>query len=267
MNKTVFALVTDAKYLTRTYRTISDLRTVGSWHGDIVVVTIDFHLSEEYKRKFNIIEKKFDIIDKSYLLFRIGPDGFENSDKREINKLNQWEKFHIFDDYFLNWDRVVFLDAGLRVLDNVSYILELNYKGKLLAPIDGIRPRDIFRFQVDHGNEYEINKLISDFGHEILDSRYMLNCIWVYDTNILKICNKKQLIDAMNKYPICRTNEMTIMNILFHFKYKLWEPFPSISSNGKYLFEWCDGNNPNTNWRNYCFLKYPISISINSSPI
>ena len=46
------------------------------------------------------------------------------------------------------------------------------------------------------------------------------------DTNILNLCNKSQMIEAMNKYTLCKTNEMGIMNLLLTFKYNLWEPFP-----------------------------------------
>ena len=205
------------------------------------------------------------------MINEIGPNGFHNSDKRELLKLNQWEKLHVFDDYFLKWDRVVFLDAGLRVLDDVKYILELDYKNKILAPIDAkqlnISTDSIFKHQLEHNDANKIANVINDFGENIFEQHHMLNCMWVYDTNILKICNKDQLIEAMNKYTVCRTNEMGIMNLLFHFKYKLWEKFPPVASNGKFLFEWCElNNNFHTTWQNYCFLKYPVTISLNQSP-
>ena len=271
MVKTAFVLVSDHQYFHKASATIRDLRTVGKWSGDLALITIDFNLDEQYKIDNNIIEQKFTSIDKTYLLQKIGTNGFENSDKREIYKLNQWEKLHVFDNYFLKWDRIVFLDAGLRVLDDVKCILDLDYKNKILAPIDGTqlitRSTDIFRHQLDLNNTEVINLVKHDFGEDIFDSNFMLNCMWVYDTNILHICNKEQLIDAMNTYTVCRTNEMGIMNLLFHFKYKLWEKFPPISSNGKFLFEWCElNNNFHTTWQNYCFLKYPVSISLNQFP-
>ena len=271
MNKTTFVLVTDINYLYKAQVTIRDLRYTGKWNGDLILITLDFNLDEIYKNQQNIIELKFPSIDKMHLLNEIGPNGFLNSDKRELNKLNQWEKLHVFDDYFLKWDRVVFLDAGLRVLEDVKYILELDYKNKLLAPVDGVqlysRPNDIFKYQLDHNDAGKINLIKNDFGENIFEQQYMLNCMWIYDTNILKICNKEQLIDAMNKYPICRTNEMGIMNLLFHFKYKLWHKFPAFASNCKYLFEWCElNNNFPTTWKNYCFLKYPATISLHQLP-
>lgn len=271
MDKTVFTLVTDYAYFRKAIITINDLRNIGKWIGDIILITIDFDLDIKYKNDNNIIEKKFNTIDKKNLIKEIGPNGFKNSDKRELFKLNQWEKLHIFDDYFLKWGRVIFLDAGLRVLDDVKYILELDYKNKILAPIDGkqltFNPNAIFKHQLDYDNLDKINLVKNDFGENIFEQTHMLNCMWIYDTNILKICNKEQLINAMNKYTVCRTNEMGIMNLLFHFKYKLWEKFPTHASNGKYLFEWCESNNNfHTTWQNYCFLKYPITITLDEKP-
>jgi len=259
---TTFALITDIAYWEKAKKTIIDLRSKGNWKGPIVLATIDFDLNTNFKDFYNIIEVKFAKIDKSILLEKIGPDGFSNSDKRELTKTNQWEKLHIFDDYFKRWERVVFLDAGLRVLDDVSYLLALEYKDKILAPKDGkISQYNRFESQLSKDKPELISSLVSIFGDTILTSNFMLNCIWIYDTSILDICDKNQLIEAMNSYPFCRTNEMGIMNLLFHFKYHLWKPFPIKTLNNKYLFDWCELNNEGTHWKEYCYIKYPVTIS------
>jgi len=261
-NKTAFVLVTNLNYYNKTKRTIIDLRSKGEWTGDIVIITIGFNLNNNFKNFYNITEKQFEQIDKSKLLQAIGQNGFSNSDKREINKLNQWEKFHVFDDYFMNWDRIVFLDAGLRVLDNIKYLLDLDYKNKFLAPKDGKYYEDQkFNCQLSYDDLSMVEKVKRDFGENILNEIYFLNCIWIYDTNILKLCDKSQLIEAMNTYILCRTNEMGIMNLLFRFKYNLWEAFPFKLNSGKILFDWCELNNPGTNWSDYCYIKYPVTIS------
>lgn len=263
MENTIFVLVTDKAYLYKASATINDLKTIGNWHGGIVMITIDFDLDNDYKISQNIIEKKFPLIDKTHLLNEIGPNGFSNSDKREINKLNQWEKLHVFDDFFLQWERVVYLDSGLRVLDDVKYLLDLDYKCAILAHNEPF----LFKTQLCYDNVEKIELIKTDFGEDMFDSNYMLNCMWVYDTNILKICNKQQLIDAMNKYTACKTNEMGIMNLLFHFKYKLWKALPLKNCNGKTLFEWCElVNNFPTTWRDYCFIKYPVTIGLHEIP-
>ena len=260
---TAFVLITDYLYFMKAKRTIIDLRSKGNWKGEIVLITIEFSLNQNFKDFYNIIEVKFDSINKSDLLNKIGLNGFTNSDKREIEKLNQWEKLHVFDDYFMNWNRIIFLDAGLRVLDDVKYLLELDYKNKILAPKDGKNyEKQQFSCQLSYDNPALIEKVKKDFGEDILNETYFLNCIWIYDTHILNICNKQQLIDAMNNYTLCRTNEMGIMNLLLRFKYNLWEPFPFKLHSGKILFDWCELNNPNTTWRDYCYIKYPVTISM-----
>ena len=262
-NDTVFVLVSDLNYFDKAKRTIIDLRTKGNWHGEIILITINFELNTNFKDFYNITEKKFQQIDKSILLFKIGESGFvDTTDKREINKLLQWEKLHVFDDYFFKWSRVVYLDAGLRLFDDVIHLLEIDYTNKILAPKDGkLYENQSFNCQLSYDKPELIDSLKSEFGEQILKSNYMLNCMWIYDTNILKLCDKKQLIEAMNKYTFCKTNEMGIMNILFTFKYNLWERLPIKASNGKILFDWCELNNPNTNWRDYCYIKYPVTIS------
>jgi len=261
---TTFALICDAAYWEKAKKTIIDLRSKGNWCGSIVLATIDFDLQTNFKDFYNITEVKFPHIDKTTLLEKIGQHGFSNSDKRELNKVNQWEKLHTFDEYFKSWDRVIFLDAGLRILDDVVHLLALDYKNKILAPIDGKHNAyNEFKCQLSYDKPELISSLVDEFGSNILESTYMLNCIWIYDTHILNLCDKTQLIEAMNKYPFCRTNEMGIMNLLFHFKYHVWEPFPikASSINNKFLFDWCELNNPGTNWRDYCSMKYPVTIS------
>lgn len=259
---TTFVIVTDLNYFKKAKRTIIDLRTKGNWQKDIVIITINFTLNNNFKEFYNIIEVQFNQIDKSELLNKIGNNGFSNSDKREITKLNQWEKIHVFDDYFMKWNRVVFLDAGLRILDDVKYLLELDYKDKILAPKDGkYNDYNLFKCQLSYDNEEMVEKVKKDFGENILNENYFLNCMWIYDTNILRLCDKNQMIEAMNTYTLCRTNEMGIMNLLLTFKYNLWEPFPFKLDTGKILFDWCESNNPNTTWRDYCYIKYPVTIS------
>lgn len=263
MDDTAFVLISDIGYFHKAKKTIADLRYRGEWKGDIVFITIDFQLNTNFKNYYNIIEVSFPKIDKSILLSKIGK-GFSVGDKREINKILQWEKIHVFDEYFAKWKRIVFIDAGLRIFYSVDNLLNLDYKGKILAPNDAgyyDKKEAIFNCQISHDDKKLVEKIREDFGYDILFKDYFLNCMWIYDTEILKICGKKDLIHIMNEYPLCKNNEMTAMNLLFTFKHKLWQEFPKRADNGKYLFEWCESNHPHsTTWRDYCCIKYPITI-------
>lgn len=268
---TVFVLVTDAGYFTKCKKTICDLRSKGQWTGEIVVICIArFTLPTTFKDFYELSEISFpEIEEKKVLVQKLHYTSFlDTIDGREINLINQWEKLHVFDNYFLNWDRVVFFDAGLRVLDNVhETILLLDYKDSFLAPDDGgnfviPNPNKLFHTQISHTFKKKLLDTVNDFGGEqILQENYFLNCIWVYDTSILSTCSKKDMIDGILKYPICKTNEMALMNLFLHFRHRLWKPFPT-HINKKILFDWSELNNPGpSTWRDYCFIKYPWTIS------
>jgi hypothetical protein len=264
----VFVILTDENYFFRAKKTISDLRSVGKWNGDVAVICVNFNLPINFKKFYNITEVHFQEINKTLLLEQIKTK-FSDGDGRELDKLNQWEKLHVFDEYFLAWDKVIFIDAGLRILDSVEHLLNLECNNSFLAPNDAgfaNKPDKIFSSQISFGNVDLVNKLTNEFGNEILNSHYFLNCIWIYDTKILKIIKKVELIEYMNKYPLCKTNEMTIMNLVIHFKYNLWKQFPHfVPGEKKYLFDWCELNNPTTHWTDYCYLKYPVTINFDDT--
>lgn len=261
MISTVFVTLCDKKYFERAIKTIKLLRTFGEWKGIIVLITIDFDLDDQIKVEYNLIEKKFPPIDKSIMIQKIG-NGFTDGDKREINKLNQWEKLHVFDEYFKQWKRIVFLDAGLHVFDSVNYLLELDFNNKFLCGNDrgdGLIKHNNNNFYTQLSIDYPniIKKLENDFENTInFKSDYFLNCMWVYDSSILEYIKKEEFIKVMNEYPVFKTNEMGVMNIILHFKYKIWVPFPEKTKHGKYLFDWCELNRPGTKWNQYCFIKY-----------
>lgn len=271
---TVFVLTTDHLYFEKARRTIIDLRTVGQWTGDIVLLPIGpVVIKQTFIDFYNLICPRFpEIKEKTELMNKLNYTSFTDTiDGREISKINQWEKLHAFDPYFLQWKRVVFLDAGLRVLDNVhNSILKLDCTGAFMAPDDGgnfvpsPNPNKLFETQISKTFYKQMLDTVNQFGGiKILKQAYFLNCIWMYDTDILHTCTKKEMIEGVLKYPICLTNEMTMMNLFIHFKYGLWKPFPKhIENNAKILFDWCETNNPEpSTWKNYSFLKYPCTIA------
>jgi hypothetical protein len=259
---TVFVTLCDEPYFHKAMQTIKDIRGVGEWTGDLVLITVGFSIPEEAK-KFSVIPVSFPGIPTESLLahFRANPFSVPTCDGREFKKCTQWEKLHVFDSFFCKWERVVFMDAGLRLLDGVGNFLSLEWRGKFLAPDDTWNdPSKTFRCQIEMSkNEKYIEDLSSKY--DFLDQKYFLNCIFIFDTSLLTNTSKEEMIVIMNTFPIWRTNEMGVMNIFFTFHLKVWTPFPTFAKNGKYLFDWCEYNRPNTSWYEYCALKYPVSLS------
>lgn len=280
---TVFVTLCDKSYYSKAISTLRSLRDRGQWTGPTVLITVDFYPDDFVLKDANVLLYPTTHIDTSYLVEQIKANPLnvcknvpENTpsvflepsgtdDNRHLGKLYQWDKLQVFSDFFKQWERVVFMDAGMQVFNSVNYILDVPWKGKFVAPDDS---SDDFtkRFgrQIRiYSNEKAKNDLFQDFGftEEILYQRYFMNCIFIYDTDLLKQINVQTLIDGMNKYPICGNNEMTLLNLYFTFKYKVWSPLPEFTSCGKKrIYGWCEMDYPNfPNCSQFCVIKYPVT--------
>jgi len=245
------ATYTDAKYLERAKRTIRDIRVKGQYFGDLVVMTDGlFKIDQRYINKMNLIVREYPDVDVSSLLPKIRSHPFNNSDGREYTKLKQWNKFYVFDTYFKQWDFVFFVDAGLRIFDNIEYFYPQFRENAIVAMDDG-HPEFTKKFtsQIELSNISVVEKLKTIYD---INSSYFLNCLFIFDTSLITDHTLSDLIDLMNEYPICKTNEMAIMNIYFH---KSWIPMNIYLQRSKILFDWTERNG--NSWNNYVSLKYP----------
>lgn len=266
LSKTAVVLVTDKPFLYRAERTIKDIRSRGEWTGDIVLISVDFIPSIDFINNYKVTIYPVKHIDVSPLVeiwksYPIKP----MADQRHTKKLAQWNKLYVFDEYFLNWDRVIYFDAGLRVVGSINPLLDLDYKDKFIAPDDGCTNGSRFISQMDWDANPSVTKDIFDtFGEDIVKAQYFMNCMWLYDTAILHTCSKKDLEEGMKKYPISLCNEMGIMNLYFTYIHKVWQPLPEKTADGKWLYAWCESNYAGCpKWSNFHYIKYPITISFN----
>ncbi len=260
---TVFVTLTDSSYAWKAKRTIEELRTKGKWEGDVVLIVVDYSPNQEDFP--NTILHPVTHIDhtplwetwKTYPIKKM-------DDNRHHGKVYQWDKLYVFSDFFKQWDRVVFIDAGMRIVDSVEHLLALSWQGKFLSPDDS-DPYDNgnrLKIQFDwNANPVATRQLFEDFGNDWWTSKYFLNCIFLFDTRILEDAfeDMKQM---MYNYPISLCNEMGIMNLYFTVKRKVWEAFPQRTlDDSKYLFGWSEFNyRERPNWQQFCFLKYPATI-------
>jgi hypothetical protein len=154
------------------------------------------------------------------------------------------------------------MDAGLHIFDTIQPLLDLPWRGKFLAPDDSDPYDNGNRFQCQvqlSANPEAAARFLDHWPPEILQQKYFLNCLWVYDTALLSQVSVEEMVEAMNRYPICGTNEMVILNLFFTFKLRVWEPLPERTEN-KYLFGWCELNyRERPTFNNFHFLKYPIT--------
>lgn len=259
---TVFVTLTDQSYFPKAIRTMQELMDAGEWKGDIVLIAVDFDPNPDQLQR-NVIVYRTTHINTNGLVesFRKNPLR-PMPDNRHLGKLYQWDKFQVFKPFFRQWERVVFLDAGMRVFNPVQPLLDLEWKGRFLAPDDS-EPYDNgnrLQCQFDWDANPEVTeRVFADFSRDILDKYYFINCIFVFDTALLDRISYEEMEDAMNRYPICMCNEMGIMNLIFHCKLDVWTPFPE-KVGDKYLYGWSERNyKEHLIWQNFHFVKYSVT--------
>ena len=247
-------------------QTIKDIRGVGQWAGDLVLITVGFTPSISTQYSVRCVSFPSIPINKLKEHYQTNPLSIPTCDGREYKKCTQWEKLHAFDTFFSQWERVLFIDAGLRLFDSIDCFLSLEWRGKFLAPDDTWNDeKKRFNCQIETKNSPRIvDELIHRYG-DILNEKYFLNCIFIYDTSLLIPTSKEEMIRIMDKFPLWRTNEMGVMNVFFTFHLRVWSPFPEKAKNGRYLFDWCEYNRHEynrtpTQWYDYCALKYPVTL-------
>lgn len=249
----------DGNYFSRAKRTIEDIRSAGQYWGDLYLVAIDFVPNRNFLDFYKVKVKVYNHVDVTQLLEKIKDHPFTGGDGREFTKTAQWNKLLLFDQFWKYWKRIIFFDAGLRIFNKIDYFLSVPYEKSIVA-LDDSHPEDVKRFgcQLELSNKKIIGELIQKYGN-ILEERYFLNCCWICDTQIIEKNTLSDLLDLINRYPVCRTNEMGIMNIYFTFEKKIWKSLEINLGNDLILLDWSERDNKN--WRNYVALKYPRSIN------
>jgi hypothetical protein len=251
---TVFVTLCDAPYFQKAHQTIKDIRIRGKWTGDLVLIAVDFVPDPAIVEKYKVSVVSFPRINLTAYLekIRAKPFSVPTDDGRELKKTTQWEKFHAFDPYFNAWERVVWVDAGMRVLDDVQALLDVPWAGAFTAPKEWYPfgkalelknwPTELCEAQ----EKYKIN----------LDGLFFINCFWIYDTRLN--IQKSELLECL-AFPIWRHNEMGAMNAVINYKRGLWNLLPDSVPGSKQLYAWSDINHKK-DWHHFVVIKYPVSI-------
>jgi hypothetical protein len=264
---TAVVVLSDIHYFERAKRTIDEIRDsrLGDWQKDLIFISVDFDLEQEFIDKYSIIEKKFPRVDISGLMSKLSTTGYSKSDDREFNKTVQWEKLHIFDPWFKKWNKIIYFDVGFRIYDKVEYLEYIDCSGSIVAPNDsgydddrGGKGTNTKILDLFEGNNFpeDLKLFLSEFDEDSVKKEFFCNCIFVFDTSIIEKISETEMLEYINRYPLWRSNEMSFMNFYFILKNNIYKELPSRNINGKYLYAWSEYQIPNTNWTDYCYVKY-----------
>jgi hypothetical protein len=208
--------VCNEQYFDKFLNTCSALINTGKYTGDIcLIVGDDLNnsplLNNEFIIKNNIIIKYFENIQFPQSFYEINNNIV--SDNRNIIKKFQWHKLHLFNVYLKNWDYIFYIDCGIHILDDITPMLSLFTKDKLVAhsdtyPIYEWKLKD----QFDKNTTQLYNKLENEYN---LNIDYFQTTILMYDTNIIEDNTFNDLLKLSIDYPISKTNEQGIIALYF----------------------------------------------------
>jgi len=273
---TVVVVLSDLNYIEKANETVKEIRNPkrGDWKKDIVFISVDFDLDPSFIEKYFIIEKKFPRVDISELQKKLLNKGYSNSDGREFDKTVQWEKIHVFDEYFKSWDKVIYFDVGFSIYDKIEYLEDIDCKNTFVAPNDCGYHNDrdgkdknklLLELFDTKTHEEDFERFVKENDINDLKKEYFCNCMFMFDTKILDKIKKTEIIYYTNRYALWLFNEMTIMNFFIITKYNIYKELPSRNKNNKYLYAWCEYDLQNTTFYDYCYVKYSYNSKFSNN--
>ena len=248
-------------YVDKVIQTIREIRHIGKWEDDIVVLPDKESSSnlERYCQELNFQIKLFEPIDLSRILQSIREHPFATTiDNRELTKTFQWHKLHIFDVFFKQWDMVFYVDAGMKIMNDLSVFTKIFCEYQNTG-------RPVFLAHSDAYPSFEwklhvqFEKVSNPILYEKLASEFNLNCDYfqsgmiMFESALITERTKQELLDLANMYPISKTNEQGIMNLYFTCIQNIWKALPV-----KYgdLFTYDYWNREGYTLHDYCMTKY-----------
>jgi len=216
MNNICVVFICNKPYFNKFIHTCNKLINKGKYTGDICLVIGDDLQNSE------LLEH--DIIKTNNIRIKYFPDikfteeflnVFNNikTDGRNLTKKFQWHKLHLFNTYFKQWKYIFYIDCGMKILSDISPILNEATENTLLAHSDAYPTYEWkLHRQFDKTQETFFKQLNETYN---LNIDYFQTGIMLYDTNIIEHDSYDNLYNLALKYPISRTNEQGIVALYF----------------------------------------------------
>ena len=249
-------LVSNRRYLHRCMETVWQLRLFGRYFGRVVVIVGD-DLGGRLRRAagafLGVRFVQFRELELSNHQKAI--EGGAGLGGKELKKLFQYHKFWVFSEYFQCFDKVLYLDAGLRVMHPISDVLALDCSQKIIAHSDAYP-----RFETtlrDQFNLVDFPHLEEELERQVpMASDYFQTSMMLFDPSIGKSGAFSKLVGLLELFPNSKTNDQGIIN-LWALREKYWNPLPTypIATRGRRFYDFYERDGLSAD--DYLMLKYP----------
>jgi hypothetical protein len=228
-------LLCNRLYLSRCIQTIINLRTIGKYNGPndyiLLIRGDDWNLDSIDKESANILSTNvkiiyFSDIDLSSITEQHNKYSYSSPWNNHTHKTFQWHKLYLFHSYFKQYEKILYIDVGMKIYKDIHPLFEIDCKNSLLAHSDAYPYKHGWTLEVQfemNANKDCSTKLSKQYN---LNVDYFQTTIMLFDTNIIKEDTFDNLKLLMNTYPISKTNEQAIMNLYFNCEEKVWKQIP-----------------------------------------
>jgi len=233
------------------------LRKQGEYKGKVLCIHGNDLMRDGIFPRPNVEFKYFPDLNTQFIIeqHQQCPFVFKTCDGRENRKPFQWHKLYIFHRWVREYcvthgiRNVLYIDSGSHIFAPIAPFWDLDCAGKLLAVNDSLShgPLTVQFDQKSRPDVYE--ELNTRFK---LEQDYFLNSLFLFDSALIKDDTFDKLCELMNRYPIARCNEMSIMNLYFVCMCNVWQPLPTTHTRELYQFS----PRPNKTQNDYIILKY-----------
>lgn len=219
---------------------VNQVRENGKFRGEIIVLTSSFTITSllRIKDRNNVtfIKQKKIKFDKNT------EDSLRNLDtnnqpNRHIKKNFQWHKLHLFDICLKKWDFIFYIDINMEINHDINPILKERPLACLYANPDDITGENGWTLETQFDkNHTDFQGLQNMYNLQVKD--YFQSGIMYFDTDIVSIQTKEDLLKLVRRYPFTLTNEQAILNLYFYFQKNIYQMLPPISEGIKNYSYW-----------------------------
>ena len=228
-------VLANKSYLDNFEKIYHDLREIGKYSGDIVLLT-------DNRTNCNQIKK---LKDEKVTIKRFQKIKFSRETNKHLNKIEfgrnkskpfQWHKFYLFNEFFKKWNFIFYLDINMRINHEINELLDLAEENTLFAPYDAFPDLD-WKLKSQFNTESLIYEKLQA-KYDLDNPKYFQTGILFYDTDIIKNNTFDELLTLSETYPISKNNEQGIMNLYFMYDFPVFKKLPDRIKSKKTYSYW-----------------------------
>lgn len=244
------ALVSNRRYFDRALATAENLRKIGEWDGDIVLV-----IGDDLNHGLEMFDKNL----FNHVVY--APDVDKKVAKGTSRRPRfQFQKMIVFSPFFTKWKQILYIDVGMKIKESIAPLLKFPGSKPIVFPYDGAYQEDgTHAFSPGNGPGCLLSQFEkgTDFGKYKGDVKsFQTTMFMIRDTSVLERHDfVGEIVKLSHKHPTFITNEQALLNLWAQDNPDEWEWLTRQKHKGRHLYtfmDYCDGRPSKNIIHKYC---------------